>query len=228
MAIKTESDSIAKRRLILRDSLGIFSLVLITLVLFAVTLGLFHSFTSHRTVLAQQWSERGRTALHAGKPAEAIVDLRTALSCAPGTRAYELLLAQALGDAGRTEESYQYFMELWETEPGSGPINLQLARLAARRNDRNGAINFYRAAVYGTWEGDGTLRRVAVRLELARYLIDHGDPASARVELLIAGGNSPADIKLDIAIGDLLRLTGDFADADLYYQKAVTPGVGVQ
>ncbi len=91
--------------------------------------------------------------MSSGHPDQAIVALRTALSYAPGERPYELLLAQALGDAGLTEESYNYFLGLWETQPGDGFINLRLARLAATKKDMQAAINYYRGAIYGTWEG---------------------------------------------------------------------------
>ena len=171
MVTATNDLTTAKRRLILRDSLAFLTLALATVVLFAITLFLFKSFTQHREDLAVRWSDRGRLALQQGKPDQAIVALRTALSYAPGTRAYEVLLAQALGEAGRTEESYNYFLGLWETEPGDGFTNLQLARLAAKKSDREDAVRFYRAAIYGTWEGDGVVRRAQVRLELARYLI---------------------------------------------------------
>jgi Tfp pilus assembly protein PilF len=220
------------RRLILRDSLALFSLAMATVILFAVTLLLFRSFTAHRAALAQSWSQQGRQALAAHRPAEAIADLRTALIYAPGTRAYELLLAQALGDAGQTEESYNRFSDLWAAEPGNGEVNLALARLAAkraaldtkekaRRQDQQAAIDFYRAAINGTWQGDGATRRPEVRLELARYLVSTDDLASARMELLIAGGNAPEDPALDLTIADLLQQTADSADAWVYYQKAV-------
>src|SRR6185437_14555862 len=96
---KTEV-SLAKRRLFLRDSLTFVVLTLLTGVLFLVTLFLFRSFTSHRAELAVRWSGRGKAALDAGKPDQAMVALRTALSYAPDTRSYELLLAQALADSG--------------------------------------------------------------------------------------------------------------------------------
>jgi Tfp pilus assembly protein PilF len=222
MLTKIDESSIAKRRLILRDSLSILSLVLVTVVLFVITLFLFRSFSAHRAELAQRWSERGRRALQQDKPDQAIIALRTALSYAPGTRAYELLLAQALGEAGRTEESYNYFMGLWETQPGDGNINLNLARLAARKEDRTSAVNFYRAAIYGTWEGDGVPRRAQVRLELARYLIAQHDLDAARMELLIAGGNTPDDYDRDMTLGALLQQAEDPADAWTYYQKAIS------
>src|SRR6185437_15818288 len=145
--------TLAKRRLFLRDSLTFLVLTLITGALFLVTLFLFRSFMSHRAELAVRWSGRGQEALRAGKPEEAIMALRTGLSYAPETRSYELLLAQALAEAGRTEEASSYFTGLWVTQPGDGFINLELARLAAKKSDTQNAIKYYRASVYGTWEG---------------------------------------------------------------------------
>jgi tetratricopeptide (TPR) repeat protein len=213
--------TLATRRLILRDSLAIFTLAATTVVLFAVTLLLFNSFSAHRQELARRWSDRGRDALQSGKPDEAIISLRTALSYAPGERAYELLLAQALGEAGHTDESYNYFMGLWETEPGDGFTNLELARLAAKKQDPRTAVNYYRASLYGTWEGDGVVKRAAVRLELARYLIAIHNLPAARLELLVAGGNMADDPDRDAALADLLLQAGDPADASIYYQKAL-------
>jgi tetratricopeptide (TPR) repeat protein len=216
-AIDNERDT--RRRLILHDAVTFFSLTLITAILFAITLFLFRSFASHREELAQRWSGRGRAALSSGHPDQAVVALRTALSYSPGNRSYELLLAQALGDAGRTDESYNYFLGLWESQPGDGFINLRLARLAALKKDMPSAVEYYRGAIYGTWEGDGALRRREVRLELSRYLIAHHDLSSARTELLVAGGNAPDDIGVALTVAPLLEQTGAPADALNYYRK---------
>jgi tetratricopeptide (TPR) repeat protein len=221
MTLETDNESSTKRRLILRDSLTFLSLTLITVVLFAITLFLFNSFTTHREELAQRWAARGQAAMSSGHPDQAIVAFRTALSYAPDERSYELLLAQALGDAGHTEESYNYFLGLWETQPGDGFINLRLARLAAAKKDMQGAINYYRASIYGTWEGDGTVRRREVRLELARYLIAHHDLSSARTELLIAGGNAPDDVGLALTLAPLLEQADAPHDALNYYRKVL-------
>jgi tetratricopeptide (TPR) repeat protein len=220
LAIDNERD--IKRRLILHDAVTFLSLTLITAVLFAITLFLFRSFASHREELAQRWSERGRAALSSGHPDQAIVALRTALSYSPGNRTYELLLAQALGDAGHLDESYNYFLGLWEAQPGNGFINLRLARLAALKKDMQSAVNYYRGAIYGTWEGDGTVRRREVRLELSRYLIAHHDLSNARTELLIAGGNAPDDVGLTLTVAPLLEQAGAPADALNYYRKVLS------
>jgi Tfp pilus assembly protein PilF len=221
MAVETENEWSAKRRLILRDALTFLSLAVITAVLFAVTSFLFHSFATHRAELAGRWAARGRAAIASGHPDQAIVALRAALSHAPGERSYELLLAQALADAGHTEEAYNYFLGLWETQPGNGFINLHLARLAANKNDTQAAINYYRGAIYGTWEGDGTVRRRDLRLELARYLIAHHDLSSARTELLVAGGNAPDDLGLALTLAPLLEQAGAPHDALNNYQKVL-------
>ena len=218
---ETEDYSSIKRRLIVRDALTFFSLVLVTVVLFLVTLFLFRSFAAHREELAKRWSARGAASLASGHPDQAIFALRTALSYGPGERSYELLLAQALGAAGHTEESYNYFLSLWETQPGDGFINLSLARLAAKKNDARTAINYYRAAIYGTWEGDGTVRRREVRLELARYFIAHRDFGSARTELLIAGGNDLNDPVLALTLGQQLEQAGDSYDALIDYDTVL-------
>ncbi len=221
MTVQTDELSSMKRKLILRDSLTFLSLVLVTVVLFLITLFLFRSFASHRQELAQRWSARGQASINAGQPEQAIIALRTALSYAPGQRNYELLLAQALGDAGHTEESYNYFLGLWETEPGSGLINLSLARIAAKKNDAQAAIRYYRASIYGTWEGDGTVRRREVRLELSRYLLARHDLSSARTELLIAGGNAPDDTAIALTLAPLLEQANAPRDALNYYQKVL-------
>ncbi|WP_353066124.1 tetratricopeptide repeat protein [Tunturibacter psychrotolerans] len=221
MTLQTEDYSSLKRRLILRDSLTFLSLALITVLLFLITFFLFRSFASHRLELGQRWSARGQAAINSGHPDQAIVALRTALSYVPGQRSYELLLAQALGDDGHTEESNNYFLGLWEAEPGNGFINLRLARLAAKKNDVQSAINYYRASVYGTWEGDGVLRRRDVRLELAQYLIAQQELSSARTELLIAGGNAPDDVPLALTIAQLLEQANAPHDALNYYHKVL-------
>lgn len=221
MTVETDEYSSLRRKLIFRDALVFLSLVLVTVVLFLVTLFLFRSFAAHREELARRWSARGAASLSSGHPDQAIFALRTALSYAPGERSYELLLARALGDAGHTEESYNYFLGLWETQPGDGLINLNLARLAARKNDFQTAVHYYRAAIYGTWEGDGTVRRREVRLELSRYFIAHHRLDSARTELMIAGGNDANDPALAFSVAQLLEQAGDPSDAQADYDKVL-------
>jgi tetratricopeptide (TPR) repeat protein len=83
------------------------------------------------------------------------------------------------------------------------------------------AINYYRGAIYGTWEGDGIVRRRDLRLELARFLIAHHDLSSARTELLVAGSNAPDDLGLALTLAPLLEQAGAPRDALNDYQKVL-------
>ena len=117
-------------------------------------------------------------------------------------------------------EAFNYFSGLWDTEPGDGFINLQLARLGAKRRDYAQAVNNYRAAIYGTWEGDGAVRRRDVRLELAQYLLQNHDVPAARAELIVAEGNADQDPALDLRLGNLFQQAGDRTDALEAYIRA--------
>ena len=211
-----------RRDLIVRDSVTFLALCAITAVLFGITWLLFRSFTAHRDDLARTWSIRGRDDLAHGDPARAILALRTALSYAPEDHEDELLLAEALGAAGHTQEATAYFLGLWESRPGDGFINLQLARLARKTKDPTAAINYYRAAIFGSWQGQAVERRRDIRIELADYLVERKDPAAARAELLIAGSNLPADSALENTLAAALLRADDPGDALTYYRKALT------
>jgi len=212
----------SRRQLMLHDGLAFLILLATTGILFVVTLLLFRSFSLHRVELAHRYAERGRLALVQNRPADAITDFRTSLSYGPGDRANELLLAQALADDNRLEEANDYFLNLWDTEPGDGFINLQLARLARRRDEHQSAVDYYRASIYGNWNGDGTLHRRDVRLELANYLIDIKQLRAAQAELLIAASNAPSIPDLQVALGDALLRAGDPVSALREYKQAFT------
>jgi Flp pilus assembly protein TadD len=195
-------DRISRRRLILADSLSLVTLFAMTALLAVVTNYLYQSYASHQVVLANRWLQRGELALKQGKPQAAIDALSSALAYAPGNRDTEIKLAEALASAGRTQEATVYFNNLLEGQQGDGLINLQLARLAARQGNENQAIDDYQKSIYGSWQGDGYVRRREVRLELINYLLAHNRLDQARNELLVASGNAPADdisIQLEVA-----------------------------
>jgi len=217
----TPEERLQKQKLILRDSLALLSLFAIAIVLFFITYLLFHSFSVHRQQLAQRWLNRGEAALHSGQPQVAIDALRSALAYAPDDENLQIELAEALGAAGRMQEAVAYFNTLLETRPGDGLINLQLARLAARQGDEALAIQHYQAALDGTWQGDGYVRRRQVRLELSRYLIDRKRYNDAKTQLLITAGNAPEDPNIEIVVAGLLEQAHDPANALHFYRKAL-------
>jgi len=128
-------------------------------------------------------------------------------------------LAEALAAAGRTDEADAYFATLHDAEPGDGFLNLQLARLAVRRGNAAQAIEYYQAALNGSWRGQGTERRLQIRLELAEYLISLARPIEAQGQLLAAEGNSLDDPTALFNIANLLRQADDPTDALTTYQR---------
>ena len=135
-------------------------------------------------------------------------------------RTRQVLLAQALAGAGHVGEAISYFEALWDTHPGDGFINLQLARLERRQHDETKALEYYRASVSGTWEGDGLARRREVRFEMIDLLIAQRQASEARQELSIIAANAPDDPRIDIALAQRLEAAGDSAGAAIFTQKA--------
>ncbi|MDQ1693700.1 MAG: hypothetical protein QOH85_1235 [Acidobacteriaceae bacterium] len=202
----TAVERLAKRRLVIQDTLALLGIFASTCILAALTFLIFQSYSQHQRDAAARWKRRGEEALLKGNANAAVFDLRMALGYARVDRVTEMELASALALAGRLQEATAYFNTLWDKEPGNGIINLQLARLAARQQQTASAIEHYHAAIYGVWEGDGAIRRRQVRLELVRYLIRQGRFGEARDELLIAAGN-------DTTTRSLLEVAGLLAEA---------------
>jgi len=212
----------ARRKLLFQDTIALLTLLLIALVLSGLTYLLHRSFEDHRIELAQRWRLRGEQDLQKGQSQAAIIALRAALSYIPDLateRTTEIELAEALAQAGRTQEAVAYFNTLRDQEPGSGIVNLQLARLAVRQNQPALAIGYYQTALDGTWEGDGYERRRDVRLEMAKYLIQVHQYSRARTELLISAGNAPDNPDLKLEIAGLLEQCQSPADALEIYRS---------
>lgn len=217
--VLTPEERLARRRLILRDAASLFTLFLITAVLFLLTWLLHRSFTNHEALLGQRWEARGAAALRAGNPKAAIESLRSALAYVP-SRDTEIELATALAEAGRTQEAFAYFNTLRESAPGDGMINLQLARLAAKQGNTALAILRYQSALDGTWQGNGYERHREVRLEMAAYLIAQRQYDKARAQLLIAASNAPSDdVASQIQIAGMLEQAQDLPDALKLYRS---------
>src|SRR6202043_1399862 len=96
--------------------------------LFALTATLARTYHVREAGLVQEWSRRGDQDLSAGHPAEALEDFRNALAYDPDNNLIQLRLAEALLADDRLTEARSYFLTLWDRSPGSGEVNLDLAR----------------------------------------------------------------------------------------------------
>jgi Tfp pilus assembly protein PilF len=140
--------------------------------LFVVTAALARSYHAREEELAKVWAERGNKDLSSGKPATALEDYRNSLSYAPDNPDVQLHLAEALLADGRLTEARSYLANLWDHTPGSGKVNLDLARVSMRMGDSDQAVQYFRGAILGSWEGDSAFQRRQARLELSEFLLD--------------------------------------------------------
>lgn len=210
-----------RRKIILRDSVTLLVLILSTVALFAITSLLFRSFSARQVQLGKEYAARGQQALSEGDAERAVGYLRTSLSYAPDDTTNKLLLAEALAKSNHLEQATSYFLSLLDAQPADGFLNLQLARLARQRKDSHTAIDYYRAAAGGNWDGDSLRERFSVQLEFADYLLDLGDLPSARAELLIAAADAPEESEIYTMLGQRFERAKDATDALNVYGKAI-------
>jgi tetratricopeptide (TPR) repeat protein len=202
------------------------------IVAFLVTGFAARGYHSRRSALARSWFERGTRDLQAGKPAAAVSDFQTTLIYARGDvpeaqwQLYELEFSQALAATNRPDEARSYLLDLWERAPGSGKINLELARLAARTGDDAEAKRYYNDAIYGVWEGDSTevaRRRREARLELFRYLASRNETTEAQSVLMAATAalQPDAGAPLHAQLGNVLLEAGQAQQALEQFEQAL-------
>jgi len=203
-----------------RDALlAIVSITLVFLFVFTgIVVGRYHRLEKR---LAQDWYDRGQQALKARQAPVALADFRNALAYSRDNPIFQLRLAQALAATGRVPEARTYLLSVRERDPGNGPVNLELARLAAIEHSIPDAVQYYHNAVYCEWEGDAAVQRRAVRLELVKFLLDADQKAAARAELIGVAGNLPPDAPMHIEVGSLLVSAGAYDDALTLFRQAL-------
>src|ERR1700735_992831 len=167
---------------------------IVLLVLFVlVTAAINRMYHKKIHVLADDWFAQGETSFQAGDIQSALIDYRNALVYSPGNAKFQFHLAQALAAAGRGDEGRTYLLSLLSESPGSGEVNLALARIAARKGVTSEAIRYYHAAIYGEWENNPIAMRWQVRRELSEYLLDRGEAQQAVPEIIALADDTPAD-----------------------------------
>ena len=195
---------------------------------FTVTALVAHAFREKHDALAVEWTARGERALHEARAADAVDAFRTALTFDRDNRLVRLRLAQALSAADRHPEANAYLLTLWETQPGNGPVNLELGRLAARSGDVRGAERYYHNAIEGAWADGAEARRRQVRLELTRFLVQQRATDLAQAELIHLSNDLPDSPATRQEVADLLLAVGMPERALELYRPLVDTGQGTQ
>lgn len=192
------------------DAVTFAALVAIAVVAFATTYGITRSYQRRQDALSRRWFLRGQEDLASGNAKSAVGDFRTALLFAPDNPNYRLRLAQALAADNQVPQAIAYFLLLWEQQPGSGPINLELAQLYARDRQPRQASHYFNNAIYGIWPDDPVSRRREARIEYIRFLLDQQQTTQAQAEAIsLAGAIPPGDTQGELQAANLLLQTGD-------------------
>ena len=213
-----ENDS---SRLIHRD---IFLLALIAAVAVAVFLFTRAMASKERHLdsqVAASWYHTGEKYLQAGDVKSAIDSLRRATSNDYENSEYHLALANALAQGGHNEEARYALLRLREAAPENSQINLQLARLEAKRGDMGEAVRYYHNALYGLWTGtEVDKQQRKVREELIQFLLKRQQRGQALSELLILEEDVPHEPAAETEVGQLFLQAGDPQHALKHFVRA--------
>jgi tetratricopeptide (TPR) repeat protein len=201
-----------------RPPVIIAGLLVLAIVAFLGVNRLVNRFHEQEKALARHLYERGTLAQNAGNAEAAIGDFRAALGYSRDNPQYELSLARALRDTGRTAEAEAYLISLWERSPQEGPVNLALGRLFAREQQFDKAIQYYHNAIFGLWPGDQEARRRDVQFELIEFLLQHKAFPQAQAELITMASGLPRNAVLRLRVADLFAQVQDYEHALAQYQ----------
>jgi tetratricopeptide (TPR) repeat protein len=172
--------------------------LLALVVMLALTALLSRLYHKKIHTLADAMFAQGEMDEQAGQVNFALADYRNALAYNPTNPLFQFHLAKALSAANRGEEARSYLLNMLSESPGSGEVNLELARIAARVNSMADAMRYYQGAIYGEWSSDPMARRWAARRELCETLLNRGEVKQAAPEVIALQENTPT--------GDLARL----------------------
>jgi tetratricopeptide (TPR) repeat protein len=209
-------------RSVLRRPPIIISLLSIAAVLaFLAVTHLVNRFREQEKALARHLYAQGQMDLDSGRPERAIGYFRAALTYNRNDFQYQLSLARALRDTGRTDESKSYLMNLWERSPEDGAVNLALGRLAVREGRTDEAIHYYHNATYGIWDSDPETHRRNAQFELIDFLLRQNARPQAQAELITLAASLPPEPELETRLAQMFESLGDYEHALSEYQTVL-------
>ena len=209
------------KRVIERPAVVITILTAFTLLGFLAVGRLTTRFQEQQKALARHLYRQGLAEQQAGKFDLALVHFRDALTYDRDNFQYQLSLARALRDSGRTDEAETYLVNLWERSPQNGAVNLALGRLAARRKQLERIIQYYHNATYGVWDSNPEQNRVAVWFELVEIVLQLNARPQAQAELIALSASLPPNPQYLLRAADLFIQAQDYEHALGVYRKVL-------
>jgi len=199
----------------------IAGLTVLALVGFLAVSRLVNRFQEQEKALARHLYEQGLAEQQAGQPELALQHFRSALTYSRDNFQYQLSLARALRDSGRTDEAETYLISLWEGSPQNGAVNLALGRLAAREKNLDKIIQYYHNAIYGVWDSNSEQNRLNAWFELVEVLLRLNARPQAQAELIALSATLPPEPDLLLSAADLFAQTQDYDHALAGYRRVL-------
>ena len=198
----------------------LFLLVLAVLA-FAGVGRMVNRFHRQEEALARHLYERGMRAQSEGHAEAALGAFRAALSYSHDNFQYQLSLARALRDSGRTAEAETYLIRLWERTPQEGAVNLALGRLFVRsaRLRQSHSVLPQRNLRLLAKRCRNQTARCATRL--IEFLLQQGAYPQAQAELIGMASASTSDPNLRLRYADLFMRAQDYDHALAQYQQTL-------
>lgn len=198
----------------------------ILIILFFATGMIVGNYHQKLRSLGDQWFAKGREQLQQNNVPAALADFRDSLVYNPDNTDVQFQLAEALSAEGRDEEAQSYLVGLLAQAPSNGPVNLALARIAAKRGVEADALRYYQGAIYGIWPSNGETNRLNTRLELCRFLVTQNDASTADSELIGLEGEIPRRDSgvLHDQTAELFLRAGDASRALEEFRRALEAG----
>lgn len=173
--------------------------------LFSVTAFAARMYHKRIHTLADQWFAQGQADFQSGDAKKALIDYRNAFAFSPANPMFQFHLAQAFAANGDLPQAQAYLLQLLSESPGSGEINLALARIAAQQSHTQDAMMYYNSAIYGEWPTQPIEKRWDARRELCEYLLEKRATTQAEPALIALADNTPdGDVEKEKIVGNLL------------------------
>jgi tetratricopeptide (TPR) repeat protein len=209
-------------RLVHREILVLVSLAAVAVVAFIFTREFAIANDRMRRQDAAVWYEVGRRALAGGRPVEALTALRRAVSKDQGNTRFQVALAAALSTTQEDAAARQVLVGLRAVVPEDADVNTELARLEARQGNLPEARRYYQSALNALWAVAQSDARRALRLELIRLLLDHGEKSRALSEILLLSANLPDTPAAHVETARLFVAAADQGHALEQFARALT------
>ena len=204
-----------------REPLILIVLTAIAVVFFLAVSFLTRIYRDRQASQAAKWYRRAVYDQQKGYLEQALTEFQAAELHSRGNFNYQLGLAKTLAQLGRTDQAYTYLLSLHEQQPESGTVNLELARIFAKKGDAATAIRYYHNALYATWLADAENQRLAGRFELIEFLLRENDKTQAQSELIALAANLPPSAQQRARVGELFLRIQDYGHALAQYQEAL-------